>query len=86
MDFEQKYQKDPGMNRVKIDTKNLFKGIFDIVSLDLCLILSNLTAVQSASQSVKKSTKCSKRRFEQCEKTAKSVEKDIPHYASVLQL
>ena len=37
------------INLLKIDTKNLFKGIFDIVSLDLCLILSNLTAVQSAS-------------------------------------
>ena len=50
-----------------------FRVIFDISS-DLGLILSNLRAVQSASESVeKKSTKCSKgrgaggqRRFEQC--------------------
>ena len=31
-----------------------FLGIFDIVSSDLCLILSNLKAVQSVSQSVDK--------------------------------
>ena len=31
-----------------------FQGIFDIVSSDLCLILSNLRAVQCASQSVEK--------------------------------
>ena len=32
------------------------KVIFDIVSSDLCLILSNLRAVQIASQSVEKKT------------------------------
>ena len=36
--------------------------MFDIVSSDLCLILSNLAAVQNASYSVNKSTKCLKRR------------------------
>ena len=37
-----------------------FWGIFDIVSSDLCLNLFNLRVVQSASQYVKKSTRCSK--------------------------
>ena len=47
-------------------------GIFDIVSSDLCLILSNLRAVQSASQSVEKIFQIFKRKggghrlFEQC--------------------
>ena len=39
-----------------------FLCIFEIISSDLCVILSNLRAVQSASQFVKKSTKKSKRR------------------------
>ena len=65
----------------KIVTKRLFKGIIflhfrvfiDIFSSDLCLILSNIRAVQSASQSVKKNLPKvlkegvgGQRRYEQC--------------------
>ena len=75
----------------KIETKRLFKGrivqilgLFDIVSSDLCLILSNLRAVQSVSQSIKKSTKCSKQGggvkgvLNNVKKTAELVKRDIP--------
>ena len=64
-----------------------FLGIFDIVSSDLCLILSNLRAVQSVSQFVKKNLLDfqkeggSKAFLTMLKKTARLVERDIPNKA-----